>query len=161
MILLKRFFIISVFSLLFSSFVYADFAGKIVKVIDGDTIDVLTNAKQKIRVRLLDIDAPEKKQAYGNVSRKYLASLVAGKAVFIKKSKKDIYQRTLGTVFSNKININAKMVESGYAWAYRYKGIANNQEMIRLETQAKQNKKGLWKDKNPIAPWDFRHRNKR
>lgn len=161
MILLKRFFIISVFSFLFSSFVYADFAGKVVKVIDGDTIDVLTNTKQKIRVRLLDIDAPEKKQAYGNVSRKYLASLVAGKAVFIKESKKDIYQRTLGTVFSNKININAKMVESGYAWAYRYKGIANNQEMIRLETQAKQNKKGLWKDKNPIAPWDFRHRNKR
>lgn len=161
MILLKRFFIIIVSSFLFSSFVYADFAGKVVKVIDGDTIDVLTNTKQKIRVRLLDIDAPEKKQAYGNVSRKYLASLVAGKAVFIKESKKDIYQRTLGTVFSNKININAKMVESGYAWAYRYKGIANNQEMVRLETQAKQNKKGLWKDKNPIAPWDFRHRNKR
>ena len=141
--------------------VHADFNGKVVKVIDGDTVDILTPEKQKIRVRLLDIDAPESRQAYGNASKKYLASLIAGKSVFIKENKKDIYQRTLGTIFLNKINVNAKMVESGYAWAYRVKGVANNKNMVKLESKAKQKQKGLWKDKHPIAPWDFRNRNKK
>ncbi|MFQ1056118.1 MULTISPECIES: thermonuclease family protein [Gilliamella] len=131
------------------------------KVIDGDTVDILTIKKQKIRVRLLDIDAPESNQAYGNKSKQYLASLIAGKKVFVKSSKKDIYKRTLGTIFLNKVNINAKMVESGYAWAYRYKGVANNKLMVKIEAKAKQSKKGLWKDKKPIAPWDFRRNNKR
>ncbi|WP_244178536.1 thermonuclease family protein [Gilliamella bombi] len=157
---LKPLLICIILFFLSNTLVYADFNGKVVKVIDGDTVDILTIKKQKIRVRLLDIDAPESKQAYGNVSRKYLASLIAGKNVFVKENKKDIYKRTLGTIFLNKVNINAKMVEKGYAWAYRYKGVANNKIMVKLETRAKQNKKGLWKDKHPIAPWDFRHNNK-
>ena len=140
--------------------VHADLNGKIVKVIDGDTVDILTPEKQKIRVRLLDIDAPESRQAYGNASKKYLASLIAGKSVFIKENKKDIYQRTLGTIYLEQININAKMVANGFAWAYRYKGVVNNNNMLKLESKAKQNKKGLWKDKRPIAPWEFRYRNK-
>ena len=123
--------------------VHADLNGKIVKVIDGDTVDILTPEKQKIRVRLLDIDAPESRQSYGNASKKYLASLIAGKSVFIKENKKDIYQRTLGTIYLEQININAKMVENGFAWAYRYKGVVNNNNMLKLESKAKQNKKGL------------------
>lgn len=158
--LFKHFSICIFLILSFISQVNADFKGKVVKIIDGDTIDVLTPQKQKIRVRLLDIDAPESRQAYGNVSRKHLASLIAGKNVFVKENKKDIYHRTLGTIFYNKININAKMVENGYAWAYRHKGIANNKRMVKLESIAKQNKRGLWNDKNPIAPWDFRYQNR-
>ncbi|WP_081298515.1 thermonuclease family protein [Gilliamella sp. wkB108] len=158
--LLKHFFISIVLLLSLTTLANADFQGKVVKVIDGDTVDVLTSQKQKIRIRLLDIDAPESRQAFGNVSRKYLASLIAGKMVFVKENKKDIYQRTLGTIFYNKININAKMIENGYAWAYRYKGVAKNKIFVNLETKAKQNKKGLWKDKHPIAPWDFRHQNR-
>ena len=161
MIFLKRFLIFILLSFFLNSFVYADFSGKVVKVIDGDTVDILTVKEQKIRVRLLDIDAPESNQAYGNKSKQYLASLIAGKEVFVKSSKKDIYKRTLGTIFLNKVNINAKMVESGYAWAYRYKGKANNKLMVKIEAKAKQSKKGLWKDKKPIAPWDFRRNNKR
>lgn len=136
----------------------ADFNGKVVKVIDGDTVDILTN--KKIRVRLLDIDAPERRQAYGNASRKYLASLIAGKTVYVKENKKDIYQRTLGVIYLKQVNINAKMVENGFAWAYRFKGVASNKNMEKLELKARQNKKGLWKDKHPIAPWDFRYRKK-
>ena len=157
----KNFFLAIVLFFIVISQVQADFNGKVVKVIDGDTVDILTPKKQKVRVRLLDIDAPESRQAYGNAARKYLASLIAGKNVFVKENKKDIYQRTLGTIFLNQININAKMVESGFAWAYRYKGVANNKNIVKLESKAKQNKKGLWKDKHPIAPWDFRYRNKK
>ncbi len=161
MSLLNRFVVFFILSCFFNTFAYANFSGKVVKVIDGDTIDVLTPVKQKIRIRLLDIDAPESKQAYGNASRKYLASLIAGKSVYIKESNKDIYNRTLGTVFYNGININQKMVASGYAWVYRYKGVAKNKQLIALESQAKQNRKGLWKDKNPIAPWKFRRLNQK
>lgn len=160
MYLLKRLFI---FSLLFVTLITeakADFKGKVVKVIDGDTIDVLTYKKQQIRIRLLDIDAPESRQAYGNVSKKYLASLIAGNKVLVKEKGKDVYKRTLGTIFYNSININAKMVENGYAWAYRYKGIAKNKKMVELESIAKQKQRGLWKDKKPIAPWDFRYQNR-
>lgn len=158
--LFKYFFISIILFLSLITQVNADFKGKVVKVIDGDTFDVLTPQKQKIRIRLLDIDAPESRQAYGNVSRKYLASLIAGKNVFVKGNKKDIYRRTLGTIFYNKININAKMVENGYAWAYRHKGIANSKKMVKLESIAKQNKRGLWQDKKTIAPWDFRYQNR-
>ncbi|MCX8701331.1 thermonuclease family protein [Gilliamella sp. B2840] len=161
MIFLKRFIIFILLSLFLNSFVYADINGKVIKVIDGDTVDILTIKKQKIRVRLLDIDAPESNQAYGNKSKQYLASLIAGKKVFVKSSKKDMYKRTLGTIFLNKVNINTKMVESGYAWAYRYKGMANNILMVNIEEKARQSKKGLWKDEKPIAPWDFRRNNNR
>jgi micrococcal nuclease len=127
---LARLFFCIILFCLSNTLVYADFSGKVIKVIDGDTVDILTVKKQKV---------------------------IASKNVFVKENKKDIYKRCLGTIFLNKININAKMVESGYAWAYRYKGVANNKMMVKLETRAKQNKKGLWKDKHPIAPWDFRH----
>lgn len=160
MLLLKRFFIFSVLFISLILPVHADIRGKVVKVIDGDTIDILTSQKQKIRIRLLDIDAPESRQAYGNASKKYLASLIAGNTVSVKEKGKDVYKRTLGTIIYNNVNINAKMVENGYAWAYRYKGKANSKKMVELESIAKQNRRGLWKDKKPIAPWDFRYQNR-
>lgn len=158
--LVNRFFLAILLFCLSIGVVFADLNGTVIKVLDGDTIDLLTITNQKVRIRLLDIDAPEKGQAYSNASRKYLASLIAGKYVFVKANKKDIYNRTLGTIFYNKMNINAKMVENGYAWAYRYRGKASNKLMVKREKQAKLNNKGLWKDKNPIAPWQFRYRNK-
>lgn len=142
--------------LLFSPWGYADFTGKVVKVIDGDTVDVLTTKNKKIRIRLVDIDAPERGQPYAEKSRQFLAALIAGKSVFVKDKGKDVYQRTLGTIYANKLNVNTKMVSNGYAWAYRYKNKATNQTMVLLESQAKQKRLGLWKDKKPIAPWEFR-----
>lgn len=158
---IKQFFISLILFFLLITLAHADFKGKVVKVIDGDTIEVLTLQKQKFRIRLLDIDAPESRQAYGNASRKYLASLIAGDTVLVKDKGKDVYQRTLATIIKNNVDINAKMVANGYAWAYRYKGVAKNKKMVTLEDNAKSNKKGLWKDKNPIAPWNFRHNNQR
>lgn len=145
--------------LLFSSWAHTDFSGNVVKVIDGDTVDLLIAQNKKIRIRLADIDAPEREQPYGEKSRQFLATLIAGKQVFVKDKGKDIYQRTLGTIYVKKINVNAKMVSNGYAWAYRYKNKATNQTMVLLESQAKQKRLGLWQSKKPVAPWEFR-RNK-
>ena len=76
----------------------ADVTGKVVKVTDGDTIHVLSEGA-RIKVRLTGIDAPESNQPYGKASRKHLASLLAGKEVFVESSKTDRYGRTLGKIW--------------------------------------------------------------
>lgn len=91
------------------------FSAKVVKVSDGDTITVLTQNKESIKVRLYGIDAPEAKQDFGKVSKEYLSSLIAGKIVEIKSSGQDRYGRILGTIYAGNTDINAKMVEDGYA----------------------------------------------
>ncbi|WP_392559669.1 thermonuclease family protein [Orbus mooreae] len=142
--------------LLFCNSIFADFSGNVIKVIDGDTVDVLTTQHKTIRVRLFGIDAPERGQPYVNKSRQFLASLIAGKNVLIKAQSQDIYHRTLGVIFYQNKNINAKMVANGYAWAYRFKNKATDESLVVLESIAKKNSLGLWSDSNPIAPWDFR-----
>ena len=93
--------------------------GKIIRVVDGDTVLARTVDNKKIRIRLSGIDAPEKKQAYGIESKKFLENLISSKIVKISISKKDKYKRYLGMIFLNKTNINLELVKSGNAWAYR------------------------------------------
>lgn len=75
----------------------ADFSGKVVGILNGDTIDVLVNKKPR-RVRLAEIDAPEKKQPFGTRARQVLSSFVFDQVVLIRESGKDRYGRTIGTV---------------------------------------------------------------
>lgn len=128
------------------------FEAKVIKISDGDTITVLADNKTQIKVRLYGIDAPEKKQAYGEKSRKFLANLIAGQIVEIKEKGKDKYKRVLGVVYYNGQDINAKMVSGGYAWAF----IRYSKDYISDEKYAKNNRAGLWKDSLAIAPWEFR-----
>jgi endonuclease YncB( thermonuclease family) len=85
--------------LLLSAPAMADVTGKVVSVTDGDTIKVLDASNTQHKVRLTGIDAPERDQPYGNASRKHLASLVAGKQVFVESDKNDRYGRVLGKVW--------------------------------------------------------------
>lgn len=145
---------------LFISFSYADFYGKVVRVIDGDTIIVLKDRKQ-IRVRLYGIDAPESRQAYGKRAKQFLSSKIAGKQVKIVDKGNDVYKRLLGYVIYNNININGLMVSEGYAWAYAYKNRYIVPSFKTAQDQAKRNRKGLWRDKNPINPYQFRKMNRK
>ena len=97
-----KFFI--VLCLFFSSLLALD--GKVIKVADGDTITILTDKRKQIKRRLHGIDAPEKKQAYGEKSREFLSSLIAGKIVNIKEKHTDRYGRTVGVVYYNNTDIN-------------------------------------------------------
>ncbi|MFW3412331.1 thermonuclease family protein [Aliarcobacter butzleri] len=124
------------------------------KVSDGDTITILTNEKVQYKIRLNDIDAPEKKQAFGNKSKDNLAKYIAGKTVKVEYKTKDKYKRILGTIYYNNIDINLKQVKDGFAWVY--KKYSKNQDYYEAEQIARESKKGLWIDKNPIAPWEFR-----
>ena len=70
--------------------------GQVVKITDGDTLTVLDASRQQHRIRLTGIDAPEKRQAFGTVSRQHLAGLVFGHVVTVEWHKRDRYQRILG-----------------------------------------------------------------
>ncbi len=134
--------------------------GRAVKVEDGDSITVLNSTNTQYRIRLQGIDAPERGQPYGNASRKHLASLVAGKAVTVKWVKRDRYGRIVGFVIVDGHDVNLVQVKAGMAWFYRYYQKELSRENRKLyaqaEDEARANKKGLWQDKNPMPPWEWR-----
>lgn len=138
--------------------------GRVVKVSDGDTITILDADNAQHKVRLDRIDAPEKAQAFGEVSRKHLASLVAGKDVEVEWTKKDAYGRILGTVWVQvqadgttaavRTDVNLRMVKDGLAW--HYKRYDSTKSYADAEAAARTAKLGLWKDPDPVPPHEFR-----
>ncbi len=132
--------------------------GIVVKVADGDSITVLDNNIEH-KIRLQGIDAPERKQAFGNASRKHLASPVAGKEVTVKWVKRDRYGRIVGFVIVDGQDVNLAQVKTGMAWFYRYYqkelGAENRKLYAQAEDEARAIKKGLWQDKNPMPPWEW------
>lgn len=130
----------------------ADINGRIVRVLDGDTVEVLDTGNRLTRVRLAGIDAPEKKQAFGQRSRQFLTRLVAQLHVRISGDERDRYGRVLGTVWLDGEDINAVMVQNGLAWAYRYRGKATEPQYAELEAGARAVKSGLWADPAPVEP---------
>lgn len=132
--------------------------GKVIRVIDGDTFDLLSPGNTVRRIRLLDIDTPERGQDHYRVSKQALANMISAKHVRVTWSKTDRNGRILGTVFSDGVNVNLYMVESGYAWHFvRY---STDQQFARAEQRARAAKRGLWGMPHPEAPWEYRKRRK-
>lgn len=132
--------------------------GKVVRVSDGDTVVLLDADNTQHKIRLNGIDAPENGQPYGDKSKEYLSGLIAGKEVAVEVKGKDQYKRILGVVYLGDTNINAEMIRAGYAWNYKY---SKDKYYIKLQEKAKAEKKGLWKDKNAVDPWEWRKENKK
>lgn len=137
----------------FASAARADFAGPVIAILDGDTIDVLID-RQPVRVRLAQIDAPEKRQAFGTRSRQALSALVFRQSVTVADAGRDRYGRVLGTVYVSGVNVNAEMVRQGMAWVYRQ--YATDRSLFALENEARAGRRGLWADPSPVPPWQFR-----
>ena len=133
--------------------------GYVVKVSDGDSFMIKSYGK-KIRVRMYGIDAPELKQRYGKEAKKYLEDLILGKKVELKVLYEDRYKRKIARVYCDDREINLEMLRSGNVWFYEYHA-KNEKEYRKVYEEAKKEKRGLWKDKNPENPRDFRLRNKR
>lgn len=129
--------------------------GKVVGVTDGDTITVLTEDNRQVIVRLADIDAPEKNQAFGQVSRQALSDAVFFKAVTVDIIKIDKYGRSVGYVSANGEDINRRQLQGGHAWVYRE--YLSRKNYLNDEGAARRARSGLWKDANPQPPWEFRH----
>jgi endonuclease YncB( thermonuclease family) len=128
--------------------------GKVVSVTDGDTITVLDADNVQHKIRLQGIDAPEKKQAFGTRSKECLAEKVADQDVVVMWKDKDRYGRILGEVMIGKRHINLELVQEGMAWHYTQ--YSKSKELADAEGAARKAKKGLWADKDPVPPWDFR-----
>lgn len=131
----------------------SSFTGEVVRVLDGDTIEVLVNRKPT-RVRLANIDAPEKAQAFGERSRQALAAQVFRKQVQIIDQGGDRYGRRIGVVMVEGRNANTDQVRTGMAWVYqRYN---SDRALPGVEQQARSARVGLWIDASPVPPWEFR-----
>jgi endonuclease YncB( thermonuclease family) len=133
-------------------------SGRVVGVHDGDTITVLDAQKRQHRIRLAQIDAPEKRQPFGERSKQSLSELVFGKQVTADCPTTDRYGRQVCTVFVGNTNANLEQVRRGMAWVYRR--YATEKQYFLAEAEAKDAKRGLWVDPNPIPPWEFRHSGK-
>ncbi|EDA6987552.1 thermonuclease family protein [Salmonella enterica subsp. enterica serovar Enteritidis] len=139
--------------------------GKVVRVLDGDTFELLVD-QQPVRIRVTGIDAPEKDQPFGQRSRQSLAGMVDGNPVAVRVKGKDRFGRTLGAVYAKicapsapclAVYVNAEQVKTGMAWAYRFHGQAVDPAMLKLETQARSERVGLWSAPNAVEPWKWRH----
>ena len=125
----------------------------VVAITDGDTLTARCET-QTLIIRLAEIDAPEKRQPFGERSKQHLSSLCYRQQAEIQPKTKDRYGRTVARVYCAGVDANAAMVRDGMAWAFtKYQTDAAFPE---LEAQAKIRKVGLWSDPAPLAPWDWR-----
>lgn len=135
-------------------------SGRVVHVADGDTVTVLDAGKVQHKIRLAGIDAPEKSQAYGERSRESLAELVANRTVIVETEKKDRYGRRVGKVLVDGKDVNVEQIRRGFAWFYRHYerelSDADRQSYDRAEEEARDSRRGLWADRQPVPPWEFR-----
>lgn len=128
--------------------------GQVVGVLDGDTLELMENGKA-VRIRLANIDAPEKNQAFGDKAKRSLSDLCFGKDAQYRTQTIDRYGRTVAEVTFGGVQVNRAQVERGYAWVYqRYN---QDHSLPAIEANARRQQRGLWVDNNPTPPWDFRH----
>ncbi|HEY3369401.1 MAG TPA: thermonuclease family protein [Prolixibacteraceae bacterium] len=134
----------------------SSFTGKVIRITDGDTIVILTENNEQVKIRLEGIDCPEHDQDFGTRAKQATSELCFNKEVRIEKSGVDKYGRTLGFVYVGDICVNKELLKQGMAWHYKY--FNKDLEMAKLEAEAKKAKIGLWSQPNPVAPWDFRRK---
>lgn len=135
--------------------------GMVVRVLDGDSIQVERNGKT-YELRLYGIDTPEYKQAYSNKAKQYTKRLVLGKPVAVEEMDIDRYGRIVALVSCQGELVNRELVQAGLAWHYprycRREPLCT--ELAGLERSARKQKRGLWQDTEPVAPWEWKRRQK-
>jgi endonuclease YncB( thermonuclease family) len=136
--------------------------GRVVGVMDGDTILVLDDAKIQHKIRFAGIDAPEKGQAFGERSKQNLSALALQKRVEARCHKKDRYGRNVCAVFVGLTDVGLEQIRAGMAWHYKdyqYEQTTRDRLVYRDEEDAaKAAKRGLWKDAKPVPPWAWRRK---
>ena len=140
------------------------------RVIDGDTFEGrLDNGGNpgvnpwaieltRIVVRISGIDAPERGQYYGDVATLHLHWLISGKAVGLKLKQRDSYGRWIATAYLDGADIAEELLQQGLAW--HYKEHDSNPRYAQLETEARQDGRGLWCDDRAVPPWEWRRMSK-
>jgi endonuclease YncB( thermonuclease family) len=130
--------------------------GKVVAVHDGDTISIRTSSTT-IRVRLVGIDCPEARQPYSARAKRFTSQMVFGKTVTVIGEGLDRYDRLLGRVLVDGVDVNEALVRNGLAW--HYQDGAGDRRLAEAEKAARAARAGLWADPDPIPPWRWRRVN--
>jgi len=141
--------------------------GVVRAVYDGDTVLLATRGASRLKVRLYGIDAPETRkpdilgQSYGDISKRMLMFKIMGRRVTAEIVEIDQYKRAVAVIRYQGRDINREMTAEGMAWAYRHflQG-AYASEYIGAEELARSRRAGLWRDSNPLPPWEFRNEHK-
>jgi micrococcal nuclease len=129
---------------------------EVVGVTDGDTI-LVRQEDQRVKIHFYGIDAPETQQAYGKLARDFTAELTAGKEVEVEEVARDADDQMVALVGAGDLILNEELVRAGYAWIdTRSCDRPVCQQWQILEDEAKKEQKGLWRDINPVPPWEWR-----
>lgn len=134
----------------------ANLTGKVVAIADGDTLTLLTPSREQVKVRLAEIDTPERAQPYGTRARQALSDLAFGKQATVETSEKDRYGRVIGRIYVDGVDVNKELVSRGAAWVYRQYN--RDKSLLAVEAEARTAKRGLWAlpEAERVAPWDWR-----
>ena len=135
---------------LFNTAQAEEFITKIIVVIDGDTV-VIRRAGGILKIRLAEIDAPEKAQPFGEEATQSLSDMVLRKQVKVTSRAVDKYGRMVANLSINGFDVNAEQVRRGMAWEYH-----SSKDLLALQEEAKNASRGLWSQSNPIPPWEWR-----
>jgi endonuclease YncB( thermonuclease family) len=131
----------------------AAFFASVIGISDGDTLTVL-HGRQPIKIRIAEIDAPEKKQPFGTRSKQSLSDLCFGKQAEVFPQKTDRYGRTIARVKCEGQDASAHQVQAGMAWVYdRY---MTDRSLYHVQSMARAGGRGLWADAGPVPPWEWR-----
>lgn len=130
-----------------------DFVSKVIAVLDGDTV-LIHHGGGMLKVRLADIDAPEKDQPFGAASQRSLADMVQGKQVRFVSQAIDGYGRMVAHLSVGGRAVNIEQIRRGMAWEYSH--YHSNHELVALEAEARRAPRGLWAQSAPVPPWEWR-----
>lgn len=131
-----------------------EFTGRVQHVQDGDSFKLQTSDRRTMTVRMKSIDAPEKDQPSGDAARQHLKRLIEGRQVTIQSVGDDQYDRTLGYVLLDGVEINEQLVHDGWAWHYSKDSC--ERRFAAAEDAARTARRGLWERGRPQPPWEFR-----
>ncbi|OGS81261.1 MAG: nuclease (SNase) [Gallionellales bacterium GWA2_55_18] len=131
----------------------AEFTAKVIAVLDGDTV-MVQRKSGLVKIRLNEIDAPEKAQTFGETSKRSLSEMVLGKQVKISSQAMDQYGRMVAHLDLNGMDVNAEQIRRGMAWEYSH--FHGNKALVALQEEAKQVPRGLWALSDPMPPWEWR-----
>ena len=134
----------------------APFNAKVVHVSDGDTVTVLTDQDKEVKIRLSEIDTPEKAQPWGSKAKQAMSDLVAGKRVEVRPASTDRYGRTIAHLWIDGTSVAHELVKQGHAWVYRR--YAEDKSLFMLEREARKAARGLWSlpKSERQKPWEWR-----
>jgi endonuclease YncB( thermonuclease family) len=140
--------------LISSAWAAEEISGRVVTVIDGNTLEIMDVKNETTKISLIGIDCPELGQVYGDKAKKFMEKMILEKNVFVKIQGKDRWGNYLAFVtFNDNIDPRVELLKEGLAWTAEKNPLP---ELEEYKEKARAKNKGLWKQESPIAPWIYR-----